>query len=137
MRRIHEFEIRNMLRMACDAMERSYMPKTGAFAGACLKGSSGAYYPGCSVEGKNGEFFCCAEGAALCRAVYEGERQFDALAIVSVSEKFELPCDACRRALTEFDDGELPVICADQNGSYRMFSLDELRRQSAAWGEDR
>ncbi len=131
MRRIHEFEIRNLLRMACDAMDRSYTPGNGAGAGACLKGISGAYYMGCRIEGESGEHFCCAEGAAICRGVYEGERRFDALAIVSSQEEARFPCAACIRALMEFDDGKLPVICSDRSGKYRIYELDELRRKSS------
>lgn len=130
MRAIHEFEIRNMLRMACDAMERAYVPKTKEGVGACLKGSSGAYYMGCSIEDHEGEQYCCAESVAACRAIYEGERVFDALAIVSSNEKGELPCAACVRLLCEFDDGELPIICANRTGSYRIYTLAELRNRS-------
>jgi len=126
MRTIHEFEIRNMLRMACDAMERAYVPKTKESVGACLKGSSGAYYMGCSIEDHTGEKYCCAESVAAGRAIYEGERMFDALAIVSSNEKGEIPCDACVRLLYGLDDGELPVICANRTGSYRIYALKEL-----------
>ena len=48
MRNIHEFEVKNLLRMANDAKERAYVPYSGFRVGACLKGASGAYYFGCN-----------------------------------------------------------------------------------------
>ena len=50
MRSIHEFEVKNLLRMANDARERAYVPYSGFRVGACLKGASGAYYYGCNIE---------------------------------------------------------------------------------------
>ena len=82
MRNIHEFEVKNLLRMANDAKERAYVPYSGFRVGACLKGASGAYYFGCNIENAAYSPTVCAERVAMLRAIYEGEREFDALAIV-------------------------------------------------------
>ena len=44
MRNIHEFEVKNLLRMANDAKERAYVPYSGFRVGACLKGASGVHH---------------------------------------------------------------------------------------------
>ena len=106
MRNIHEFEVKNLLRMANDAKERAYVPYSGFRVGACLKGASGAYYFGCNIENAAYSPTVCAERVAMLRAIYEGEREFDALAIVW--------------------DGEMPIICANRKGEYKMVSLDDL-----------
>ena len=104
MRNIHEFEVKNLLRMANDAKERAYVPYSGFRVGACLKGASGA----------------------MLRAIYEGEREFDALAIVWDGDTPAVPCGVCRQVLSEFCDGEMPIICANRKGEYKMVSLDDL-----------
>ena len=42
----------------------------------------------------------CAERSALFRAVSEGEREFEAIAVVSPNGG--MPCGACRQVLSEF-----------------------------------
>ena len=46
MRNIHDFEVKNMLRMANEARDRAYAPYSNFRVGACLKGATGAYYLG-------------------------------------------------------------------------------------------
>lgn len=85
MKPIHDLEIKNMLRMANDARDRAYVPYSGFRVGACIKGETGAYYLGCNVENVSYGATNCAERTALFKAIYEGERAFDALAIVSTA----------------------------------------------------
>ena len=68
----------------------------------------------------------CAERTAVFKAVYEGERQFSAIAVASDSENFTAPCGVCRQVLAEFCDAEMPVICINREGKYRILSLGEL-----------
>ena len=96
MRSIHEFEVKNLLRMANDARERAYVPYSGFRVGACLKGASGAYYYGCNIENAAYSPTVCAERVAMFRAIYEGERTFDALAIVWDGDTPAVPCGVCR-----------------------------------------
>lgn len=126
MRAIHEFEVKNMLRMADEAKERAYAPYSGFKVGVCLKGASGAYYLGANVENSAYSPTICAERVAMVKAVYDGEKEFDALAIVSDSKTPTVPCGVCRQVLAEFCDGEMPVICASNKGEYTMMSLEDL-----------
>ena len=126
MRMIHEFEVKNLLRMANEAKDRAYAPYSNFRVGACLKAASGAYYMGCNIESATFSPTNCAERTALYKAVYEGERMFDALAIVSDGSRFAVPCGVCRQMLVEFCDEDMPIICANKEGQYKMFSLGEL-----------
>ena len=121
-----ELEVKNLLRMANDAKERAYVPYSGFRVGACLKGASGAYYFGCNIENAAYSPTVCAERVAMLRAIYEGEREFDALAIVWDGDTPAVPCGVCRQVLSEFCDGEMPIICANRKGEYKMVSLDDL-----------
>ena len=77
MRNIHEFEVKNLLRMANDAKERAYVPYSGFRVGACLKGASGAYYFGCNIENASYGLTICAERVAMFKALSDGYRDFD------------------------------------------------------------
>lgn len=74
MRNIHDFEVKNMLRMANEARDRAYAPYSNFRVGACLKGATGAYYLGCNIENAAYSPSNCAERTAMFKAVYEGER---------------------------------------------------------------
>ena len=126
MRNIHDFEVKNMLRMANEARDRAYAPYSNFRVGACLKGASGAYYLGCNIENAAYSPSNCAERTAMFKAVYEGERQFDALAIVWDGENPAVPCGVCRQVLAEFCDPEMPVICANRKGEYKLVAMGDL-----------
>ena len=126
MREINRFETAKMIDLAREARERAYAPYSGFRVGACLKAQSGAYYLGCNIENAGYSPTICAERTAMFKAVYEGEREFEALAIISDSETNTSPCGVCRQVLSEFCDPEMPVILANAGGDYRIISLGEL-----------
>ena len=126
MRNLHDFEVKNMLRMANEARDRAYAPYSNFRVGACLKGATGAYYLGCNIENAAYSPSNCAERTAMFKAVYEGERQFDAIAIVWDGENPAVPCGVCRQVLAEFCDPEMPVICANRKGEYKLVAMGDL-----------
>ena len=84
---------------------------------------SGKVYTGCNVENVSYGLSICAERAAVFKAVSEGEREFEALAVVTSCGG--PPCGACRQVLAEFGS-HLTIYVADPEGRYRVFSLEEL-----------
>ncbi len=126
MRNIHEIEIENLIEKAKAASDRAYAPYSGFSVGACLKGESGAYYMGSNIENASFAAGICAERVSLTRAVYEGERSFDAIAVVSNTNPPAIPCGMCLQALSEFCDGDMPVICANREGEYKVYAFSEL-----------
>ena len=91
-----------------------------------MLGTDGRVYTGCNIENAAYSPTNCAERTAVFKAVYEGERQFSAIAVASDSENFTAPCGVCRQVLAEFCDAEMPVICINREGKYRILSLGEL-----------
>jgi len=119
----HELSLIAAAREAC---QRAYAPYSGFCVGAALQTSSGRVFTGCNVENASYGLTICAERVAVGRAVAEGERNFDAIAIVSRGGV--MPCGACRQVLAEFNP-DLRVIVADLGGSQghtREFRLSEL-----------
>jgi cytidine deaminase len=83
-------------------------------------------YTGCNVENAAYPLVICAERTAVFKAVSEGERTFESIAVVTATGA--MPCGACRQVLREFGgpDGDLRVIVADLSGENRVFTIAEL-----------
>lgn len=116
----------DLVEMARQARERAYAPYSGFPVGAALLGRSGRVYQGCNIENAAYPLCTCAERAAVIRAVSEGEREFEAIAVVTATGA--APCGACRQILREFSgpQGHLQVIVADTSGHLRTFTLNQL-----------
>ena len=123
---MNENEISEMIELAMQARTKAYEPYSNFQVGACVKMENGSYYTGCNIENASYGATNCAERTAVFKAVYEGERQFSAIAVASDSENFTAPCGVCRQVLAEFCDAEMPVICINREGKYRILSLGEL-----------
>jgi len=116
----------DLILLARAARERAYAPYSRFAVGAALLGYSGQVYTGCNVENASYPLTICAERAAMAHAVSEGEREFEAIAIVTATGA--MPCGACRQVLREFGgpSGEMRVIVADLEGNSQSFTIDEL-----------
>ncbi len=89
-----------LIDLATEARERAYAPYSHYCVGAALLGKSGQTYTGCNVENAVYSLTICAERAALFKAVSEGEREFERIAVVTANGG--TPCGACRQVLAEF-----------------------------------
>ena len=75
-----------LLDLAKEAMMRAYAPYSGFFVGAALLTRSGKVYQGCNIENAAHTPTCCAERTAFFKAISEGEREFQAIAVVGGKE---------------------------------------------------
>jgi cytidine deaminase len=105
-------------------MLRAHAPYSGFRVGAALLARGGAVHVGCNVENASYGLTQCAERAAVCRAVAEGDRDFTTLVIVSESSEPISPCGACRQVLAEFGM-DLKVI-SEAGDKQRIWTLGEL-----------
>lgn len=112
--------------LALQARERAYAPYSNFPVGAALLTRSGKVFTGCNVENAAYPLTTCAERVALFKAVSEGEREFETIAVVTSTGA--TPCGACRQVLREFAGplGDLRVVVADLDGSNRTFTIAEL-----------
>lgn len=91
----------------------AYAPYSKYAVGAALLTSSGKIYDGCNIENAAYPTTMCAERVAVFKAVSQGERTFEAIAVVTSNGG--MPCGACRQVLAEFGL-ETKVLVADENG---------------------
>ena len=112
-----------LIAAARQARQNAYAPYSGFAVGAALRTRSGRVFTGSNVENVSYGLTICAERVAVAKAVSEGERDLEAIAVVS--EGAVTPCGACRQVLAEFNP-DLRVILADVEGDPREFRLSEL-----------
>ncbi|MBR4872559.1 MAG: cytidine deaminase [Clostridia bacterium] len=120
---------KDLIHLAEAARERAYAPYSGYLVGAALLGKSGKVYLGCNVENASSSATSCAERTAFFKAVSEGEREFQAIAIVGgkKGEKggFCPPCGTCRQVMAEFCGGDFPIVLGTPD-DYKIHTLSEL-----------
>ena len=114
-----------LLNQAAQARERAYAPYSNYRVGAALLGKSGRVYSACNVENASYGLTICAERAAIFKAISEGEREFDALAVVTSNGG--APCGACRQVFYEFVEPDAPIVISDATGQVRkVYTISEL-----------
>ena len=124
-------EIQALIRKAFEGQQFAYTPYSHFRVGAALRARDGRVYTGCNIENAGYTPTNCAERTALFKAVSEGVREFDAIAIVGskVGETNTLvtgPCGVCRPALYEFGGPGLTVIMAKSEDDYIVTTLGDL-----------
>lgn len=90
-----------LLQKAVAMLEYSYVPYSHYAVGAALLAEDGRVFTGCNVENAAYGNTMCAERTALYKAVSEGARRFQAVAIAARGSA-PFPCGACRQSLYEF-----------------------------------
>ena len=113
-----------LIKLARAARENAYAPYSGFRVGAALLAKSGKVYTGCNIENASFTPTVCAERTALFKAVSEGEREFNAIAIVGNTEKC-FPCGVCRQVMSEFCSAGFKVYL-QENGKAVSYTLGEL-----------
>ena len=120
-----------LIRAAFKARSFAYTPYSHFKVGAALLAKNGMVYTGCNIENAGYTPTNCAERTALFKAVSEGVREFDAIAIVGsrqgeVNTLVTGPCGVCRQALYEFGGDALTVIMAKTEDDYIVTTLGAL-----------
>ncbi len=97
-----------LVKTALEVRRYAYAPYSHYPVGAALLASSGKIYSGVNVENASFPIGICAEPVAVYKAVSEGERSFEAIAIVSSNGA--TPCGFCRQVLSEFGLNILVIV---------------------------
>lgn len=123
---------RELMELACQARAKSYAPYSHFQVGAALRSKSGKVWLGCNIENASYSPTNCAERTAFFKAVSEGEREFEAIAIAGGSETegtgaMCAPCGVCRQVMMEFCDPQtFRIILEDGKGGVTSFVLNKL-----------
>lgn len=114
---------RMLLDAAAEARSRAYAPYSRFEVGAAVRAGSGRIYAGSNVENASTGLTVCAERIAIWKAISEGERNLEALVVLTSTGA--TPCGACRQVLAEFA-ADIPLLVADTCGHAWITSLAAL-----------
>lgn len=109
---------------AKEALQNAYAPFSHFKVGAALLTDTGEVFTGVNVENSSYGGAICAERTACVKAVSEGYRSFQALAVVS-GEGEVMPCGICRQFLYEFAP-DLVIITGTDENNLKTYTLSEL-----------
>lgn len=107
------------------ARVHAHAPYSHFTVGAAIEAADGRVFTGVNVENATYGLTVCAERVAILKAMSEGVRAFQRIAIVADTEAPTPPCGACRQILWEFA-GDLEVILANDTRETARHQLSAL-----------
>ena len=105
-----------LILQAKDAMKNAYAPYSRFKVGAAVLTKDGVVFKGCNIENASYGATNCAERTAIFKAVSEGHREFEKIAIVASSGDYASPCGICRQVLAEFMPEGKVILYSEETG---------------------
>lgn len=119
-----------LLLRALDARENAWAPYSGFWVGAALLAKDGRVFTGCNIENAAYSPGNCAERTAFFKAVSEGAREFEAIAVVGGppgAPGRAYPCGVCRQVMMEFcDPAAFRILVGPSPEDFDAFTLEDL-----------
>ena len=123
-------EPKELIARAIAAMDRAYVPYSGYRVGAALLCADGKVYEGCTIENGSSGATNCAVRTAFFRAVFDGEREFTAIAVCGgkdgIIRDYFPPCGICRQVMREFCEDDFRIYMVGKDGVYLERTLNEI-----------
>ncbi len=89
-----------------------------------MRTKTGRLFTGVNVENAAYPTTICAERVAVFKAVSEGEREFEVIAVVT--DNGGSPCGSCRQVLAEFGLDTIVLIADGQGKLVKQTTVQEL-----------
>ena len=130
MAKLTEKKKRELAETALAMRKMAYVPFSGHPVGATLLDKDGQVFTGCNVDNSSYSPTICAERTAFVKAVSEGVREFEAIAIAGgfgeVPETYCAPCGVCRQVMVEFCSKSFKVILVKTPDDCKEYTLEEI-----------
>ncbi len=115
-----------LIKIAIDARELAYVPYSKFGVGAAIVTKNGNVYKGTNIENASYGLTNCAERTAIFKAISEGDRDLESIAVVADTNGPVSPCGACRQVMVEFFDPNAKVYLANLNGDVMETTVSKL-----------
>lgn len=123
-----------LIRTAFEGLPKSYVPYSHFHVSAALLCADGAIYTGNNIENASYPATICAERTAIFKAVSEGQRDFEAIAICGGPEgivrDYCPPCGVCRQVMREFCGPDFKILLAKSETEVKEYTLSQLLPES-------
>lgn len=120
-----------LVNLAISSKNNAYVPYSNFKVGAALLTKEGKVYAGANIESASYSPTNCAERTAFFKAVFEGERNFEAIAIAGSYDNepanYCYPCGVCRQVMAEFCNPEtFRIIIVKDKDNFKEYLLKDL-----------
>ena len=127
-----------LVELALEARKNAYAPYSHFSVGAALLCADGSVYQGCNIENAAYSPTNCAERTAFFKAVYDGHRDFTAIAVCGgkggvITGAFP-PCGVCRQVMREFCGDDFRIYLVNDKG-FETVTLAQLLPYGFTAGE--
>ncbi len=116
----------DLVALAQQASENAYVPYSQFPIGAAVVTKSGEVFQGCNIENISFGLSNCGERTAIFKAVSEGHRELEKIAVYGSTNEPVSPCGACRQVMAEFFEPSAKVILISKNGKTVEMTVEEL-----------
>lgn len=121
---------KELIELAVNAAGNSYSPYSHFRVGAALLCDDGSVYLGCNIENSAYSATVCAERTAIFKAISDGKRGFQKIAVVGgedgLLEKQCAPCGVCLQVMSEHCDANRFVVLLADNEGIHEYTLGEM-----------
>ncbi len=114
----------SLIDAANEVRKYAYVPYSNYPVGAAVRTRGGRVYTGVNVENAAYPQTICAERTAVFKAVSEGEREFEAIAVVTSNGGS--PCGGCRQVLAEFGLDTIVLIANGEGELVKQTTVADL-----------
>ena len=114
-----------LIEKALEARTKAHAPFSQFQVGAALEATDGRVFTGCNVENATYGLSVCAERVAVFKAISEGARRFQRIAVSADTDVLTPPCGACRQILWEFC-GDIELTLTNLHGKTETLHLKDL-----------
>lgn len=128
--------VNRLIKEAINIADKNFCcPYSNFTVGAALLTTDGKVYKGFNIE-NDGIQSICAERVAFTKALSEGNREFQAVAVVGKDLNAEyykntLPCGYCRQFIREYTKDGFTIISYDEeNKITKTYKIEELLPES-------
>ena len=118
-------EYKALLEKAIEAKNHAYVPYSKFRVGAAVLTRDKKIFTGCNIECASYGGTNCAERTALFKAISEGSKDIEAIAVVSDRNEYIYPCGICRQVIMEFGRN-IKIIAGKPDGSIKVQEITEL-----------
>ena len=119
-------DYKELILSALEAREKAYCPYSNFKVGSAILFENGEIYTGSNIENASLGATNCAERTAIFKAVSEGYREFECLAVYGDTKEPISPCGACRQVMVEFLKSDSKVILIAEDKSTVEMTVGEL-----------